>query len=82
MTYKNDLQTFCQRNKRRMPKYGHEMEGPAHVPLFRAWVKLDDDGELFESDGYHCNKVEAEQAAAKKALTKLCPGTTLLDPRH
>ncbi len=67
--YKGQLQEISQKKFRQMPKYSViSEEGPVHDRRFHIKVKV---ASKFEGEGVGRNKKEAEQAAAKKALSDI-----------
>lgn len=67
--YKSQLQNYAQRNKFDSPIFTFKCLGPPHALRFKATVLVD--GKSFESPSFFSTLKEAEQAAAKVALTSL-----------
>ncbi|KAI5650677.1 hypothetical protein M9H77_36682 [Catharanthus roseus] len=67
--YKNQLQEFAQRTCINLPSYSSIREGPDHAPRFK--VKVNFDGEFFESPKFCSTLRQAEHAAAEVALKTL-----------
>ncbi|MDD3392531.1 MAG: ribonuclease III [Bacilli bacterium] len=65
--YKSTLQEFVQTDKRSLEYVILNEEGPSHDKTFTAVVKIDD---IIYGKGVAHSKKEAEQEAAKDALTK------------
>ncbi|XP_015899794.3 double-stranded RNA-binding protein 1 isoform X1 [Ziziphus jujuba] len=69
--YKSQLQNYAQKRNLALPEYASEREGPPHNTRFKCRVTID--GQTFESPTFFSTLKEAENAAAKFALTSLSP---------
>ncbi|KAK1263154.1 Double-stranded RNA-binding protein 1 [Acorus gramineus] len=72
--YKNPLQMFAQRRNMGLPLYDYTRGGSPHALRFKATVTVG--GLTFESSEFYNTLKEAENAAAKAALTLLSPEGT------
>lgn len=70
--YKNQLQSYVQKNNLSLPVYSSEWEGPPHAMRFKCKVTVD--GQTYESDKFYSTLKDAEHAAAEAALISLSPG--------
>jgi ribonuclease R len=69
---KNILQEVCQKNGWPLPSYKVDLEGPSHMPTFKALAELTVEGRNITSDEVIAsNKKDAEQKAAESLLEKL-----------
>ncbi|KAK9715901.1 hypothetical protein RND81_06G197400 [Saponaria officinalis] len=67
--YKNQLQIYAQKRNLNLPVYVSERDGPPHAPRFKCKVTLE--GKTYECQEYFCTIKDAENAAAKIALTSV-----------
>uniref|UniRef100_A0AAT9XXN2 Double-stranded RNA-binding protein 2 n=1 Tax=Pinus taeda TaxID=3352 RepID=A0AAT9XXN2_PINTA len=67
--HKNQLQDLAFRGGFSLPSYSSVRKGPAHVPLFKAFVTFE--GETYESPEFYGTLRQAEHAAAAVALKSL-----------
>jgi hypothetical protein len=71
VSWKNQLQEFCQRHVLSFPVYASSRQGPDHMPQFAATVKVG--SETQTSAHRFLKKVDAEQEAARMMLEHLEP---------
>ncbi|KAF3441435.1 hypothetical protein FNV43_RR15349 [Rhamnella rubrinervis] len=69
--YKNQLQNYAQKRNITLPVYSYEQEGPSHNTRYKSTVTID--GQSYGSPEFFPTLKEAENAAAKVALTSLSP---------
>nr|XP_023913641.1 double-stranded RNA-binding protein 1-like [Quercus suber] len=69
--YKNQLKNYARKRNLCLPVYSCEREGPPHASHFRCKVTVD--GQTYESPEFFSTSKDAENAAAKVALTSLVP---------
>lgn len=72
--YKSSLQELVQTDKRILDYVVVNEEGPAHQKVFTVVVKIDD---IVYGEGTASSKKEAEQLAAKDALSKIARWNTI-----
>jgi dsRNA-specific ribonuclease len=69
--YKNHLQVYAQKKNLALPEYASEREGPSHNCRFKGKVTVQ--GRTYETTEFFTTLKEAENAAAKVAVSSLLP---------